>query len=166
MNASNASKQVIHFRTTIMADHHLGHTRYSVNSQILFCRIQYLWLCVYILQEEPYSKLYTKAYLPMMICCQNMMATMWYLTRFGTFANPAQYGKTSHPTISLLWQSGKRYGPLQTFDPFLQFSGLTVWKVGNLHCLGFDWPTTWVFSKLHLFLENTWRRCNIKYNII
>ena len=149
-----------------IAGHHFGHTRYSTNSQIVVHRVQYLLLYMYILQEEPYSKLCTKAYLPMMICCWDMMATTWYFGCFSMFANPARYGKTSHPTISLHWQIGNRYGPLQTFDPFLQFSGLTVWKIENLNCLGFDWLTTWVFSKLHLFLEKTWSRHNIKHNIM
>jgi len=147
-----------------IASHHLSHTRYSANSQIVVCRVIYLGLCGYILQEEPYSKQCTKADLPMMIHCWDMMATMWDFSCLGMFANPAQYGKTSHP--SLHWQIGDGYGPPQTFDPLLQFSGLTVYKDRNLHCLGFEWPTTWVFSKLHPFLENTHSRHNTKHNIM
>ena len=94
------------------------------------------------------------------------MAMMWDFGCLSTFAIPAQYGKTSHPTISLHWQIGDGYGPAQTFNPFLQFSDLTVYKDRNLHCLGFEWLTTWVFSKLHPFSENTHSRHNTKHNMM
>jgi len=152
---------ILHVLT--IASHHLGHTRYLANSQIVVHRVI---LCGYILQEEPYSKQCTKADLPMMIHCWDMMAMMWDFSCLSTFANPAQYGKISHPTISLHWQIGDGYRPPQTFNPFLQFSGLTMYKDGNLHCLGFEWPTTCVFSKLHPFSENTHSRHNTKHNIM
>ena len=41
-----------------------------------------------------------------------------------------------------------------TFNPFLQFSGLSVYKDMDLHSLGTDWLTTRVFSKMHPFSEN------------
>jgi len=56
-------------KITTIASHHLGHTRYSANSQIVVHRVIYLGLCGYILQEEPYSKQCTKSDLPMMIHC-------------------------------------------------------------------------------------------------
>jgi hypothetical protein len=95
-----------------------------------------------------------------------MMETTCDFDCLSMFANSARYGKTSHPAVSSDWQIGNEYGPSETFDPFLQFSGLTVYKDRNLHCLGFDWPTTQVFSEFHTFSENTHSKHNTEHNIM